>query len=194
MKKHYFDGKQYIALGEFDHLRRNLVRDIYDQYEKDENGQIHLSEIDMGRIDAYTHIMSAIMEEEIHAADSPQDIKKRHEQLRAEWMEDKFLICAKDSNNGETVYFRKMCGEDGDTPTFTTQKRKAMEYDNYYHATSFLAYLKDRLDYECGLADLRVMPLYLAYMTDEEAKKLLDAIFRDENDDGSGCGQAFSPD
>ena len=166
MKKHYFDGKQYIALGEFDHLRRNLVRDIYDQYEKDENGQIHLSEIDMGRIDAYTHIMSAIMEED----------------------------CAKDSNNGETVYFRKMCGEDGDTPTFTTQKRKAMEYDNYYHATSFLAYLKDRLDYECGLADLRVMPLYLAYMTDEEAKKLLDAIFRDENDDGSGCGQAFSPD
>lgn len=195
MKKTIINGKQYIALGEFDHLRRNLVRDIYDQYEKDENGQIHLSEIDMGRIDAYTHIMSAIMEEEIRAADSPQDIKKRHERLRAEWMDDKFLICAKDSNNGETVYFRKMCGEDGDTPTFTTQKRKAMEYDNHYHATNFLAYLKDRLDYECGLADLRVTPLYLAYMTDDEAKKLLDSIFRDDDeDDASGVGQAFSPD
>ena len=193
MKKTIINGKQYIALGEFDHLRRNLVRDIYDRYKKDENGQIHLSEVDMGRVDAYTHIMTAICEEEIQAADSPEDIKKRHEKLRKEWMEDKFLIVGKDAENGDTIYFRKMCGEDGDTPTFTTIKRKAMEYDNHYHATNFLEYLKNRIP-DGSILNLCVMPLYLAYMTEQEAKKLLDAIFRDENDDGSGVGQAFSPD
>lgn len=193
MKKTTINGKQYIALGEFDHLRRNLVRDIYDRYEKDENGQIHLSEVDMGRVDAYTHIMTAICEEEISAADSPYDIKKRHERLRYEWMEDKFLIVGKDAETGGTIYFRKMCGEDGDTPTFTKMKRKAMEYDNHYHATNFLPYLKNRIP-DGSILDLRVMPLYMAYMTEQEAKKLLDAIFRDDEDDGSGVGEAFNPD
>lgn len=194
MKKTIIDGKQYIALGDFDHLRRNLVRDIYDRYEKDKNGLIHLSEADMGRVDAYTHIMTAVMEEEISAADSPEDIKKRHERLRHEWMDGKFLICATDSETGVEMYFRKMCGEDGDTPTFTTQKRKATEYDNHYHATNFLSYLKNRLDRESGIADLRIVPLYQAYMTDAEAKKLLDAILRDDDDDASGVGQTFNPD
>lgn len=194
MKKTIINGKQYIALGEFDHLRRNLVRDIYDQYERDEKGQINLSEFDMGRVDAYSHIMTAICEEEICAADSPEDIKKRHERLRYEWMEDKFLIVGKDAEQGDTVYFRKMCGEDGDTPTFTTMKRKAMEYDNHYHATNFLAYLNNQLVVENGITDLRVVPLYMAYMTEQEAKKLLDAIFRDDEDDGSGVGEAFNPD
>lgn len=193
IKKTIINGKQYIALGEFDHLRRNLVRDIYDQYEKDDEGMIYLSDVDMGRIDAYTHIMTAINEDEIRNADSPQEIKERHERLRQEWMEDKFLICAKDTETGKTVYFRKLCGDD-DTPTFTTVKRKALEYDNHYHATNFLSYLKNRLDAECGLEDLRIVPLYMAYMTEAEAKKLLDAIFRDDEDDGSGVGQAFNPD
>lgn len=193
MKKTTINGKQYIALGEFDHLRRNLVKDIYDKYEKDENGTIHLSEVDMGRVDAYTHIMMAIFEEEIQAADRPEDIKKRHERLRQEWMDGKFLICAKDTETGEKLYFRKMCGPDGDTPTFTTMKRKALEYDDYYHVTNFLAYLKDRLNGEESISDLTITPLYLAYMTEAEAKKLLDAIFREENDDGSGVGQAFNP-
>lgn len=29
---------------------------------------------------------------------------------------------------------------------------------------------------------------------EQEAKKLLDAIFRDDEDDGSGVGEAFNPD
>ena len=194
IKKTIINGKQYIALGEFDHLRRNLVRDIYDGYEKDENGQMHLTEFDQGQISAYAHIMTAIDEDEIRAADRPEDIKRRHERLRSEWMDGKYLITAKDAETGDTIYFRKMCGEDGDTPTFTTQKRKALEYDDHYHATNFRAYLNNRLDAESGIADLRVMPLYMAYMTEAEAKKLLDALFREDEDDGSGVGQAFSPD
>lgn len=194
MRKITIDGKSYIGLGDFDHLRRNLVRDIYDRYEKDENGQIHLDDVDRGCIDAYTHIMDAIMEEEIHAADSPEDIKKRHEHLRWEWMDGKFLICAKDTETGEDIYFRKMCGEDGDTPTFTTMKRKAREYDNHYHAMNYCEFLKERLDKESGITGLSVKPLYLVYMTEAEAKKLLDAIFRDDENDASGVGQTFSPD
>ena len=185
MKKTVINGKQYIALGEFDHLRRNLVRDIYDQYEKDENGQIHLSEFDMGEVSAYAHIMTAIMEEEIHAADSPQDIKKRHEQLRSEWMEGKFVICAKDTETGDEIYFRKLCGPNDDTPTFTPKKRQAMEYDDYYQATNYAAYLRNRLE-GSGIRSSEVKPLYLVYMTDAEAKKLLDAIFRDDEQDGEG--------
>ena len=194
IKKTIINGKQYIALGEFDHLRRNLVRDIYDKYEKDEKGQIHLSLDDMGRVDAYAHIMTAINEDEIRAADSPEDIKRRHERLRSEWMDGKYMITAKDAETGDTIYFRKMCGEDGDTPTFTTQKRKALEYDDHYHATNFLAYLNNKLGDESDITDLRIVPLYMAYMTEAEAKKLMDALFREDEDDGSGVGQAFSPD
>ena len=40
MEKITLNGKLYIGLGDFDNLRRNLIRDIYDRYERDENGEL----------------------------------------------------------------------------------------------------------------------------------------------------------
>lgn len=202
MKKTTINGKWYIKLGDLDHLRRNLIRDIRDKYQPGEDGQIHMSPEDVGQIGAYSHIMVAILEEELHeahlTATDPESLRRNHDEiynrLRQEWMDGKFVIVAKDSETGEALYFRKMCGPDGNTPTFTPKKRQTIEYDDYYQATNVLHYLKERLGDESGLTDLCVMPMYLAYMTEKEAKALLDAIFRDDDDAADGVGQAFSPD
>lgn len=200
MRKHVFDGKQYIGLGDFNHLRRGLIREIREKYEPDENGQIHMSDFDNGQIMAYSHIMVVLLEEELHDArltsTNADELRKNHDEiydkLKWEWMDGKYVICAKDTQTQQEIYFRKLCGQDGETLAFTTDKRLALEYDDHYHATNFLAHLMHRLEGETSIENMRVMPLYLAYMTEEQLKKLFDAIFSD--DDGSGCGQAFSPD
>lgn len=179
MEKITLNGKLYIALGDFYHLRRNLVKDIYDKYERDENGQYHISDIDMGQIDAYAHIMTKILETEIHAAESPDEIRAIHDRLRKEWMHDKFVIVAND--NGENVFYRKYCGvnENGeDQPVFTSKIRLAHAWSDHYAATLTAQYIEQHFDIEC-----KVEPLYLFAMTNEDAKKLLDAIFDKKYDE-----------
>lgn len=202
MKIHVFDGKQYIALGDLNHLRKNLIADIREKYQPGEGGQIHMTPEDVGQIGAYSHIMVEILKDELHMASvtatDPESLRKNHDEiynrLRQEWMDGKFVIVAKDAETGETLYYRKMCGPDGDTPVFTSQKRLAMAYDDHYQASNILHHLNEQLGEESGLADLCVMPMYLAYMSEDEARKLLDAIFRDDDDCVDGVGQAFSPD
>ena len=185
------NGKHYIGLGDFDHLRRNLVLDIYERYEKDENGQIHLSPEDLGRIDAYSHIMVEIMSDETRviqrSAENAEDMRSQYDamyrNIREEWMDGKFCIVCHDPDTGEVMYFRKLCEhvEEGkDTPVFTSMRRKAMDFNDHYQATNMLAYLKN----ETKIEDLRVMPLYIVYMSESETKKLLDAILRDDGQDG----------
>ena len=202
MRIHNFDGKQYIALGDLNHLRRNLIADIRDKYTRGEDGQIHMTPEDVGQIGAYSHIMVTILEDELRTASvtatDPESLRRNHDEiydrLRQEWMDGKFIIVGKDAKTGEALYFRKMCGQDGDTPTFTPKKRQAMEFDDHYQATNVLHCLKEQFGDESGLDELCVMPMYLAYMTEEEAKLLLDAIFRDDDDIADGIGQTFSPD
>lgn len=177
MKKTMLNGKRYIALGDFDALRHNLVRDIYDKYERDENGQYHLSDLDAGQIHAYSHIMTAIMDEEIHAAESPDEIRAMHDVIRREYLRDKYVIVGRDDEGD--VYFRKMCccGEDGEeVPAFTGVKRLAKTFDDHYIATLWAKGLSDRTGHE-----LKVKPLDIVMMSAEEAQRLLDAIF-----DGAG--------
>lgn len=197
MEKITLNGKRYIALGEFNHLRHNLVRDIYDRYERDENGQIHLSPEDVGMVTAYTHIMIEIMKDELEAAhlvaDSPETLKANHdkvyEDVRNEYIEGRYLIVGKDGD-GE-IYFRKMCPyvpkDDGDddgesTPVFTNMKRLAASWTDHYQATNFCSYLKN-----CTKMDeLRVVPAWQVYMTAEQAKRLFDSIFHHDGQDGDG--------
>lgn len=188
MKKHVFDGKQYIALGDFNHLRRGLIREIRERYEKGSE----ISDFDQGQIMAYSHIMVVLLEEELHnahlTATNADELRRYHDEvydrLKQEWMDGKFVITAKDTQTQREIYFRKMCGPDGETPAFTTDKRLAMEYDDHYLATLALSGLEHQLEGETSIENLRVTPLYLVYMTNEQAKKLLDAIFHD--DDGKG--------
>ena len=178
MDKITVNGKLYIGLGDFDHLRHNLCKDIYESYERGEDGKIHLSDTDMAKIDAYNRIMTEIMYEEIHAAESPDDIRKLHERLRKEWRRDKFVIVGND--DGENVFFRKMCarGENGeDMPTFTGKIRLAKAWGDHYDATVYALYLEQTYNLE-----VKVEPLYLFDMTNEEAKKLLDALFKKDDE------------
>ena len=59
MEKITLNRRRYIGLAEFNHLRKNLIKDVYDRYERDENGKIPLSERDAGYIDALSHIMTS---------------------------------------------------------------------------------------------------------------------------------------
>ena len=179
MNKITLNGKHYIALGDFDALRRNLVNDIYERYEKDEDGKIHLSDVDIGRVDAYTHIMTEIMLDEIHAAESPDEIRKMHADLRHEWLDGKYVIVGED--DGTKVYYRKRCacGENGEEqPVFTSVKRYAKAFDDHFIATNHAISLSE----ETG-TELEVVPLSFVMMSDAEAKKLLDAIFRDDDEE-----------
>ena len=184
MDKITLNGKRYIALGDLDHLRHNLSKNIYESYERGEDGKIHLSDTDMAKIDAYNRMMSEVMAEEIAAAESPDDIRKMHESIRKEWMHDKFVIVGND--NGENVFFRKMCavGEDGaERPAFCSKIRLAKTYSDHYDATIYAQYLMQNWDIET-----MVEPLYLFAMTNADAKKLLDAIFKKDEPEYHGDG------
>ena len=182
MKKTVINGKRYIALGDLDHLRYNLCKDIYDRYERGEDGKIHLSDTDMARIDAYHRIMAEVMAVEIAAAETPDEIREMHDEMRKEWMRDKYVIVGND--NGQNVFFRKMCGamnDDGDEqPVFCSKIRLANTYDDHFAATTMALYLKQDYDLE-----VKVEPLYLYAMTNNDAKKLLDAIFKKDDSESS---------
>ena len=179
MKKYTFEGKRYVKLGDLDNLCHNLCKEIYDSYKNGEDGKIHLSDIDIARTDAIHRVMHEVMIEEIKCAESPDDIRQMHDKLRHEWMDDKFIIVAND--DGENVFYRKECpcGDDGEyVPVFTSKVRQACTFDDHYAAYCTAVYLEQTFDYE-----VKVEPLYLFAMTGEEAKKMLQAIFRDEGED-----------
>lgn len=178
MEKITLNGKLYIGLGDFDNLRRNLIRDIYDRYERDENGKMNLSERDAGEVAAYAHIMTKVMEDELRACETPDEVRALHERLRKEWMRDKYVIVGND--NGENVFYRKMCpvGENGeDNPVFCSQIRLAHTWSDHFVATTTAEYITDNFGVET-----KVEPLYLFAMTNEDAKKLLHAIFDDKDE------------
>ena len=85
------NGKRYIGLGDLEHLRHCLVRDIVEGYDKDKH---EMTDYDRGQIEAYTHIMTKIMEDELEECESPDDVKRLRESIRKEWMEGKFVIDA----------------------------------------------------------------------------------------------------
>lgn len=176
------NGKRYVALGELNHISRNFVKDIYERYEKDENGQRHPSEVDIGRIDAYTHIMTVVMEDEIHAAESPDEIRAMHKKLEVEFLLHNYIIVAKDNETGERVFFRKYCPhitDDEDTPVFTAIPRLAKTWSDYYLATVVAEGLRRR----SGDDSIMVAPAWVHMMPPSEAeKRLLNAIFGDKEE------------
>ena len=187
MDKITLNGKQYIALGEFNHIRKNLVKDIYERYEKDENGQYHLSEADIGRVDAYAHIMTAIMEDEIRSAETPDEIREIRKKLENEFLLHNYIITSNDNDTGERIYFRKYCepvNDDGEyTPVFTTVPRLAKTWTDYYYATIVAGSLKQRT----GDDSIRAVPACYHLLPPGEAeKRLLNAIFGDSEDDSGG--------
>lgn len=188
------NGKRYIALGDFDHLRRGLIKDIRDKYTKGEDGQIHMTPEDVGSICAYSHIMVEMLKDDMHEicgrATSPEELRNGYDELydsiRDEWMRGKYCIVAKDGETGERLYFRKWCDqadpEKDETPVFSTLKRDAMTWNDHYYATLTL----ERLRRECAFDDLRIVPLYMIYASKQAHERLLNAIFGDEDKNDVG--------
>lgn len=194
MRIHTFDGKQYIALGDFDWLRHNLIKDIRDKYEQ---GQTPSAE-DIGAIGAYSHIMVEILKDKLHAAHEEatdaESLREGHDRIyrriRWEWAEDKWLICATDKTLGEekTVYFARMDEgpNDTETPVFTDQKRKAYFFEDHYSAECRASWLRKHIDgMEKAVDNVRVEAAYLHFT--DMAERLLNAIFGDEDDGHEYC-------
>lgn len=198
MRIHVFDGKQYIALGDLNHLRRNLIQDIRDKYERGEDGQIHMTPEDVGQIGAYSHLMVEVLKDQFHAAHeaatSAASLKRLHDEvydrIKREWEEDKYAIVATDKTQGEPkpIYFARMDeGDDGESmPVFTDERRKAEAFDDYFIAQCRLDWLKEHTkDMGAAVDNLHIEGMWLVWMPDNAQKRLLDAIFGE--DDGPWC-------
>jgi len=195
MEKIKLNGVRYIALGEFNHLRRNMVRDVYDRYRKAGDGKIHMSEFDQGYTAALNHVMTEIMYDELRDAESPEEIKAMHRQVDSEFARHNFMIVAKDADSGEEVFFRKYCEhiEEGEeTPVFTNKARLARTWSDHYAATSVAKSLRR----ETGDESIRAVPAWTRLMPAGAEKRLLAAIFGEdkgekepENKDGEKAGK-----
>ena len=188
MDKITLNGERFIGLADFNHLRRNLIKDVYDRYKRDENGELHLSEKDLGYIDALTHIMGEIMCEDVHDAESPNEIKEMHRELNTEYALHRYVIVGKDEETGERVFFRKYCEhieEDEFTPVFTSMSRLAKAWRDYYMATVTCEGLK----HNTGDNTLRVEPAWIYLLPPGDVEKLLlKAIFCDDTCDREESG------
>lgn len=196
MTIHTFDGKQYIALGDLNHLRRNLIQDIRDKYERGEDGQIHMEPEDVGQIGAYSHLMVEILKDQLavareEATDS-ESLRKNYDRvydrIKREFEEDKYAIVATDKTQGEIVYYART-DEDKDgkqTPVFTNERRKAEVFEDHFIAQCRLDWLKEHTKGMSGAIDeLHIEGLWLVYMNSDAQARLLRAIFgEDEVDEG----------
>lgn len=183
IKKIMIDGKRYIGLGDFDHLRHNLARDIYDYTPRDENGVYQLSEFNKGQIEAYTRIMTSIMSEEVEEAESPDEIRDMRKRIEREYLRGKYCIVSKDPETGEIFFFKTYCEyvEEGkETPVFTKLKRLAKDFDDYYVALCTKKRIESEIEEHLPL---EIKPLDIVYMTKEEAERLLNAIFGKDDDE-----------
>ena len=187
MEKITLNGQRYISLAEFNHERRNLVKDVYDRCEHDDEGKIILSERDSGYIQALYDIMNVVMYEEIHDAETPDEIRAMHRKLDSEYALHRYIIVGKDEEDGMEVYFRKYCDcvEDGElTPVFTTMKRLAKAWTDYHEALVICNGLLDTT----GDETLEVVAAWTRLLPAGTAeKRLLNAIFgedKEKDDEG----------
>lgn len=180
MDKLTINGQRYISLAEFNHMRRNLVKDIYDGAEKDSDGKLYLSEYDRGRVDVLSSIMSVIMHEELRYAESPEEIRAMHKKLDSEYAFHRYIIVGADPETGAEIYFRMYCDkavEGEETPVFTSIRRLSKAWTDHYSATVVCEALRRAT----GDETLNVVPAWTRLLPPGEAEhRLLRAIFGEE--------------
>lgn len=184
MQKTILNGQRYISLAELYHERRNLVKDVYDRCEHDDDGKIILSERDSGYIQALYDIMSVVLHEEIHDTESPDEIREMHKKLDLEYALHRYIIVGHDEEDDSDVYFRQYCEhvEEGEeVPVFTSMKRLAKAWTDYYTATIVCNSLRR----DTGDETLEVKPAWAVLLPPGLAeKRLLDAILGDDKEQG----------
>lgn len=192
------NGAWYAKVADIDHLARKMRKEIYDRYQKDEEGHINLSEQDVAITGSYIHFMTEILLDEIHACDSPDEIREMHSKLESDFYKDKWVIQSRDGD--EILYYEKYCTgalvaslkEDGKTddeikaaldetpeglPVFTS---KAI-YANYFDDHSVACTVCDSINRKFDGIDCKVVPA--AMTSNKECKKMLDKILKEWNVD-----------
>lgn len=196
------DNKHYINLGDLDHLIRQLMWEINDKYDRDsegcfwqKDGTFGLTHDDSITKAAYTHVMTKVLSNMIHACESPEEVRELHNKIESEFYWDKYVITLKnkdDYGKDSVLFFRKFCldamkarlreegkieeeisrmvneGDCGD-PVFSEHSRDALYYEDHDSADSATTYIK----HNYGM-DVQIDP---AWYYDRIAKqRLLDWI------------------
>ena len=208
MKITTIDNKHYINLGDLDHLIRELQWEINDKYDRDEEGNFYqkdgtfgLTHDDAVTKAAYTHVMTKVLSSKIRACESPEEVRKLHNDTESEFYWDKYVVTFMDKDDGKkrVLFFRKFCldamkarlreegkteeeidsmVDDGDCgdPVFTEKSRQALYYENHDTAESTATYIKSNY----GI-DVQIDP---AWYYDTHAKqRLFDFINGAGNDE-----------
>ena len=119
MKIYEAEHKQYVLLGDLDHLLRCERRKIYDKYTRDEDGKFYqpdgtfgLTKEDAIEIGALAHVMSGVLLNKIHACETPDEIREMHKRIETEFYMDKYVLTMVSEDKygkKELYFFRKFC-------------------------------------------------------------------------------------
>ena len=119
MKIFEFDHRQFIRIGDLDHMLRCMRRKIYDKYTRDEDGKYYqkdgtfgLTTEDAVEIGTLTHVLTGVLENKIHACETPDEIREVHKRIESEFYMDKYVLVLEDkSEDGKKslYFFRKYC-------------------------------------------------------------------------------------
>lgn len=184
------NGRAYVSLGDLDHLRHNLIRDVYDRHEKDENGKITLTPEEIGEVGAYSHLMVELLGDELREAReksrTADELRRNYDavydHIKSDFRLSSYVIEGEDEDG--KVWFRKYCPyvpkddepddeEHDDTPVFTGIRRLAMWWHDHYNAVCVCDALKERTKIE----SLRVVPAWRVFTDGKAEERLLKAIF-----------------
>ena len=119
MKIYEAEHKQYILLGDLDHMLRCMRRKIYDGYDRDEEGKFYqkdgtfgLTAEDAIEVGTLSHIMTGVLENKIHACETADEIRAIHKRVEDEFYMDKYVLTVVEEDkygNKKQYYFRKYC-------------------------------------------------------------------------------------
>lgn len=119
MKIFEFDHRQFIRIGDLDHMLRCMRRKIYDKYTRDEDGKYYQKDGTFGltmedAIETGTliHVLTGVLENKIHACETPDEIREVHKRIESEFYMDKYVLILEDkSEDGKKslYFFRKYC-------------------------------------------------------------------------------------
>jgi hypothetical protein len=187
MKIYEAENKQYISLGDLDHMLRCMRRKIYDKYVRDDEGKFYqedgtfgLTHDDSIEVSMLAHVMSGVLENKIHACETPDEIRELHKRIEDEFYMDKYVLTMTQENEDgkkELYFFRNFClgamearlKEDGKTdeeiaketedacgdPVFSPRRIDAMFFEDHESADSSATFI--RHNYNC---DVRIDPAW----------------------------------
>ena len=205
MKIYEAEHKQYISLGDLDHLLRCMRWEVYDKYDRDEDGKFYqkdgtfgLTHDDAMETHVLCSVMNRILENKIHACETPDEIRQVHTRIQDEFYADKYVLtmtCENEDGKTELYFFRKFClgamearlKEEGKTeeeiaketeyaagdPVFSDRKLQAMYFEDYESADSSATFIRHNYD-----LDVRIDP---AWYYNPNAKERLKTWLEEED-------------